>query len=347
MDFLVSTKKEKSLENWNSIKSKVGNPYQVAGTRHYMLTNGSALGTRAIDVKTGAGFEYTVLPDRGLDISLASYKGENLVYLGPGGEKNPAFYDNRGLQWLRMFFGGLLTTCGPSSIGPPCVDNDEELGLHGRYSSTPAANVCDLSDIERGEIRITGEIVSAVLFGEHLRIRRTISSPIGECKIRIEDIIHNESGHTVPMVMLYHINFGYPLLDDCVIIRTNGSSVKPRDEYSARYLDALESFAPPDAENTEKVFIHCFGEDLQTGRASVYNPKLQIGVEISFDTRELPYLMQWKQEGVKDYVLGLEPGNAPCLKRSVLREQGKLPFLEPGEKKRHSLEIRIMSELER
>jgi hypothetical protein len=331
------------MNNWDSVKNKVGNPYQVAGTRHYMLINGSTLGTRAIDVKTGAGFEYTVLPDRGLDISLASYKGENLVYLGPMGEKNPAFYDNRGLQWLRMFFGGLLTTCGPGNIGPPCTDNNEELGLHGRHSSTPASNVCDLSDIEAGVIRITGEIVSAVLFGEHLRIKRTITSPIGEAKVRIEDTIQNESGHTVPMAMLYHINFGYPLLDDCVSIRTNGSSVKPHDDYSDQYLNTLESFAPPDAGNTEKNYMHCFGEDTKKGHAGVYNPKLKIGVEISFDTNELPYLMQWKQEGIKDYALALEPSNAPCLKRSVLREQGKLPFLAPGEKKRHSLEVSILT----
>src|SRR5512133_2249898 len=89
-----------------------GNRSQLGGTRHYNLSDGPALNMRAIDVNTGAGLTYTVLPDRGMDISFASFRGTNLAFITPNGETHPAFYEPQGLGWLRTFTGGLLTTCG-------------------------------------------------------------------------------------------------------------------------------------------------------------------------------------------------------------------------------------------
>ena len=81
------------------------------GVNPFVDTEDDHLSTFAIDVDTGAGgLRFTVLPDRGLDISLASYKGNNLSFLTPAGETHPAFYEPGGLGWLRTFTGGLLTT---------------------------------------------------------------------------------------------------------------------------------------------------------------------------------------------------------------------------------------------
>lgn len=333
------------MEDWRSIRDRLGSWYQIAGTRHYSLTNGSSNGTRAIDVKTGGGLEYTVLPDRGLDISLASFRGANIVYQGSCGEVNPAYYNPSGNEWLRMFYAGLLTTCGPSNIGQSCQDDGESLGLHGRFSSTPARNVCDLTDLDRNnaEIRITGEIDCSVMFGARIRIRRTISSKVDSNKIMIEDIIRNDAGKAVPFAMLYHINIGYPMLDDCIEIKVNSSTVDAYDEYSKEHLNLINSFLKPDTNNREKNYLHKFGNNLHRGRATVVNPKLGFGLYIEFDTNELKYMTQWKQEGIKDYVLGLEPCNAPCEKRSALREKGLLQYLEPGEERTHKVEFGIIN----
>ena len=117
----------------------IGSIAQLGGTRHYQLTEGNAKGTAAIDFNTGSGLCFTVLPDRGLDIPAAVYQGVNLVYHTPNGEANPAFYNPQGSAWLRTFFGGLLTTCGLTYLGPPGNDGGEELGLHGRYSTITSA----------------------------------------------------------------------------------------------------------------------------------------------------------------------------------------------------------------
>jgi hypothetical protein len=119
---------------------RIGHVAQVGGTRHYTLRDGRSKHVDAIDVDAGSGLCFTVLPDRGLDISLASYKGLNLVYLTPNGEAHPAFYEPEGLGWLRTFFGGLLTTCGLTYLGAPGIDGEQPLGLHGRYSWRTISN---------------------------------------------------------------------------------------------------------------------------------------------------------------------------------------------------------------
>ncbi len=142
------------------IERRVGGMGQLGGIRHCELVEGRARGVRAAVVDTGAGLSFTVLPDRGLDIADCTFKGTGLVYHAPGGIAHPAFHDPAGSEWLRVFFGGLLTTCGLTYFGDPGRDGAEDLGLHGRYSSLPARQVCDLSRWEGDEyvLEMTGEV---------------------------------------------------------------------------------------------------------------------------------------------------------------------------------------------
>jgi len=324
----------------DSIK-RAGSLLQLAGTRHCILTNGGAGGVRAIEVNTGGGLHYTVLPDRGLDISHASFRGVNIVYLGPQEELSPAYYNSTESEWLRTFYGGLLTTCGPVNFGNPCLDEGVSYGLHGRFNVTAARNVCDKTDVADGIIEITGTIANYVLFGEKLEIKRTITSPVGENSINIKDTIVNHGDAATPHMMLYHINFGYPLLDEDARIGVNSESCTGYDEYSQQFIADVYSFGPPDAGNLEKNYFHVMDRDIP-GIASIYNDKLGFGVEIHFDAAALPYLTQWKTERARDYVLALEPANAPCENIADVRKAGILPILEPGGVKSNEVEIRIM-----
>ena len=64
---------------------------------------------------------------------------------------------------------------------------------------------------------------------------------------------------------------------------------------------------------------------------SIYNPEIKKGLKICYDTAELKYFTEWKMMGYRDYVLGLEPGNCHPDGRDVMRKEGKLKFLQPGE----------------
>ena len=124
------------------IEKRVGNLSQLGGLRHYELTEGSSKNVRAVDFDSASGFSFTVLPDRAMDISRTNFQGGNLSYLSPNGETNPAFYASTGSEWLRSFFGGLLTTCGLTNFGPPDKDDNEELGLHGKDFQYPSQEGC-------------------------------------------------------------------------------------------------------------------------------------------------------------------------------------------------------------
>ena len=324
----------------------VGNAFQLGGTRRYCLTDGIANGCRCIDVNTGSGFAYTVVCDRGLDISLASYQGINLVFLTENAEAHPAFFDAADTNWLRTFSGGLLTTCGPSHLGPPCEDGGETLGQHGRWTALPAKNVYSKTDYKTGKIEITGELKDSAPFGHKISIHRTITSYLGKNEVTVEDTITNEGGQAVPLNVLYHINFGYPFLSEDMTVRIPSKQCVGYDDTDKQLLEQASVKAPQN-NHLEKNYLHTFeGQDRIT--AWVHNPKLKNGLAaaVTFDPRELPYLTQWVLENVKDYVLALEPANVPCQSRSFLRESNLLPFLQPGEAKTLRVKIEVMAENE-
>jgi hypothetical protein len=103
-----------------------------------VLDNGAGRGTRIAWVNTGAGLRYKVVPDRGLDIADAFYNAHSLAWLSHAGVTAPQPFSHRGLDWLRTFGGGLLTTCGLSHVGGPEADAHGERGLHGLVSNLPA-----------------------------------------------------------------------------------------------------------------------------------------------------------------------------------------------------------------
>ncbi len=321
------------------IISKVGSLRQIAGTRHCTLIDGAANGTRMIDVNTGAGLTFSILPDRGLDIGMAAYKGINFTYLSPQEEMNPAFCRIYKNEWLRTFFGGLLTTCGPANFGPYCTDDGEELGIHGRFNCIPASHVCDRTRIENGEIAIEGTINDSVLFGEKLSITRTILSVVGSNSITVRDTVRNMGGRSSPYMMLYHINFGYPFLDKGTRVQVNSCHAEGYDDYSNEHLGTINSFHEPRADVREKNYLHCF--DVETGIASATNDVLGFSVSVRFNTSFLPYLTQWKCEQIRDYVLALEPCSSPCVSRKELRKKGLLKFIEPGEAVTNTITIEV------
>lgn len=328
---------KKMKPNWAPY---AGNGYQVCGTRHYMLTQGFSRGVNAIDVRTGGGLEYTVVPDRGLDISLASFQGVNLTYLTPKGEINPAFYEESGKGWIRTFFGGLLTTCGFENVGADCEDEGRYYGQHGRQNIVPAKNVCDFSSGD-GDIRITGELEDSACFDAKIRVKRTIISACGENWVRITDEYENYGGKDEPLLLLYHINFGYPFLCEETTVAVDAGKSEPYDCYSAADSNRMFAFSKPGVDAQEKNYIHTLKNRAGYSQSEIRHPS-GLGVYIRQRTDELPYLNHWKMENPVDYVLALEPSNIRCIGRRALREAGELSFILAGEKRTFEVEIGVI-----
>ena len=331
----------------NEVNRWIGNPCQLGGTRHYQLDEGRGRGIRAIDVDTGSGFRFTVLPDRGLDISHASFRGTNLVFITPNGEVNPMFYESRDSEWQRIFFGGLLTTCGLTYFGPPGRDGEEELGLHGRYSAIPAGKVNDTSHWQSDEylIELSGVIEEAMLFGDKLRLVRRITTSVGRKSLLIQDRVENFGYKKSPYTILYHVNPGFPLLTDSSVLLVSSEQVQGIDAHSSSHIEDCRNSSLPARDFQEQVFWYSVDPDADGfGYAAIINRQLfgGLGLYVRFKTSSLPYLSTWKNLGEGEYVFSLEPCNVFCENRAVLRQKETLPFLNPGETRDNELEIGLL-----
>jgi hypothetical protein len=150
------------------IFKRVGDISQICDIRLSSLKGGVETGVNIADVKTGSGLNFTVILDRGMDIGDANYNGIPLAWMSPTGYVHPSFFEQDGFGWLRSFFGGLLTTCGLTYAGAPCVDEGKALGLHGRISNIPAKNISINKYWQKDDyiMEITGEIREVSVFGE-------------------------------------------------------------------------------------------------------------------------------------------------------------------------------------
>lgn len=91
------------------LMERVGTLSQLGGITHMEYADGKAKGVSVLHVRTAAGLEFDVLPDRGMDIVGASYKGKSLAWHSPVGITHPAYYDARDIQWVKTFPAG----CSP------------------------------------------------------------------------------------------------------------------------------------------------------------------------------------------------------------------------------------------
>lgn len=321
-----------------------GDISQLFGVKEYVMKSGMKEGVRVLEVNNGAGLVFSVLPDRGLDISYLSYKGINISYISKTGIVAPQFHQSDAFGFHRSFFAGFLTTCGLRNVGTSVVDEGEYFELHGRISHIPAEEVYSYTEwTENGPvIKIGGKIREARFFGENLTLKREITVRPGGNAIKIDDIIENEGFKDELIMLLYHFNLGYPLVDHSSYFISPATKVIPRDEIAAEGIETYDKCEPPAHQYKEQVFYHELECDKDGNTyAGLVNPELNMKVAIKFNKNQLGNLTQWKQMGEGEYVIGIEPCN--CKVEGRLKQKGSrnVEVLEPGQKKIVNLKINI------
>lgn len=335
----------------NQLLKKCGSIEQVAGAKRCSFSEGRAKGLEFVEVNNGNGLRFSLLIDRNMDIYKCEYKGINLSYITKNPVTAPGLYSWVDEDaWLRAYNGGLLVTCGIASAGASCIDNGEKLGIHGKIGSYPAEGISSEAFWEGEDyiIRISGKNYETKFFGENLLLHREIKVKTGENKIYLHDRVENLGFQSSPIMMIYHMNFGFPLLDEGAKIFINSINNIPISEESKIKAKQQYIVEPPQHNIKENVYFHMMDNSKRYGLASVYNPNILdkgLGIYIKFDLENLPYLNQWKMMGEGEYVVGLEPSNCMTLGRNKERERGSLQQIKPGEIKDFILEIGIVEDL--
>lgn len=304
---------------------------------HYAKRAGLAAGVEMLAVSNGK-LQLNVIPTRGMSIWDMHYDGERLGWKSPvRGPVHPGFVDvgePSGLGWIDGF-DELLVRCGLESNGAPEHDEKGQLlyPLHGRIGNKPAHQVDVTIDADSGEITIVGVVEETRFHFMKLRMTTTIKTKAGEQGFRIHDEIENISQSPAEIQMLYHVNFGDPLLDAGSTMVAPIKTVVPRNDRAAEGIKAWESYEAPQPGFEEQVyFFELLADADGETQAMLRNAHGTRGARMFFNKKQLPCFTQWKNTtALSDgYVTGLEPGTNFPNPRTYEGEQGRVVKLKGG-----------------
>lgn len=299
---------------------------------------------------------FQIIPTRGMGVWKGSYEGISLGWESPVKEPvHPslvALNDLGGLGWLRGF-NEWIVRCGLNSNGAPTTDtiidnNGNEsrvsLPLHGRIANLPARRV--EVQIERTppcRITVIGVVDETMMFGPALRLTSRISTAIGSNALTLSDEVVNLNRSSGEMQLLYHCNFGAPVLESGSRLVAPVRTVSPRDRRAQEGIRTFEQFAGPSTGFVEQVYMIELSERRRSGETTVLlrNRKGDLGVSMRFSLREMPCFTLWKQTASDGYVAGLEPATNYPNPKPFERRHGRVVNLEGGEMRRFRMTLTV------
>jgi hypothetical protein len=294
---------------------------------------------------TGVGLEIAI--DRGFDICSATWRGINIGWNSANNLPWPpnSIDAEEGVGFYRNL-DGFIVTCGLDHFGAAGRTDASHFmhkhrkeifhPLHGRISSQRATIFGYGIDWDKDTpvIWMEGVVRQSSVFGENLLLRRRVDLEVFGGTIRLSDIVENRGFRPTPHAILYHVNFGYPFLDEGseisgtldteFISKFNAEAKRPMDDYD----DYFQSVPLVGAGSTATIEV----------RNNAMTGGIQAALEFPRDL--LPGFGVWRafQSGV--YALALEP-----MRRAEEHERsgpdGKM--LAPGEATSYWLEVELSS----
>lgn len=324
--------------------------------RKYTLHGGKQEGVDVIVVDNGR-LTFTIVPTRGMGLLRAEMGDVRVGWDSPVKEVvHPQFInlqERGGLGWLEGF-NEAMVRCGLEFAGHPGKDKfinnvgDEaemDLTLHGKVANIPASEVEVVIDrAAPHRIRIRGRVDERMFYGPKLELWTEISTEPGSNSYHIEDTLTSHSAFDQEYQMIYHANFGTPLLGQGAKFVGAIKQVVPFNAHAAEGLNTFMEYAGPTKGFIEQVYCLYPLADAD-GRTMVMlqNAPGDRAVSLRFLTSELPYVTLWKNTNAieEGYVTGLEPGTGFPYNRRIERKAGRVPKLAPHAKVRMAIDFTI------
>ena len=342
-----------------ALRRRVGHMSQLGGVRLLTSDNGPSRGVRLLEFRTGTGLSFEIGVDRGFDIGRADYRGAALGWLPPTLLPGPWYFeDQANFGWLRAGLGGFNNTCGLIHIGNPETADVahynfparvvDRYGVHDRAALIPA-EIVSLDERWEGEryvMQAVGRVTQAQTYGENLVLTRTYRAVLGESAFTMEDIVENRGYLPTEHMLLYHINAGYPFVDEGAELiapslgtpRLLFGDADPADRAS------WSRFIAPQKNWVQQTFEHRMRPDAKGEvEVAIFNPRLfgGTGLSVAYDAATLPNYIEWRMMGEGQYAVGIEPCSNG-FGRAAVKEAGALIVLQPGESRRYRLRVAII-----
>ena len=319
------------------------------------LRGGLQEGVNVVEIHNGK-LSFSVLPTRGMSIWKGCCGSVPLVWDSPvKAPVNPAFINEQergGLGWLKGF-NEWFVRCGINSMGAPGMDTvldnsgnafDVPLTLHGKIANIPARSVS--LKITEEAIILCGEVDETMMFGPALRLHTEIRCDFGSNAMVITDTVTNLGDNPQEHQMLYHINYGEPLLENGSRMLAPIKQVAPRDPRSAEGIESYDRYGAPEIGFVEQAYLFELLGTPDSGQtlAMLRNAAGDKASVLRYSLRDFPCFTLWKNTAGKadGYVTGLEPATSFPNPRRFERENGRVMTLAGGQSRTTRITIETL-----
>lgn len=302
------------------------------------LQAGLSQGVEVVEVETPR-LKAVVVPSRGMGLWKVWYGDFALGWRSPvRGPVHPALVplsEASGFGWLDGF-DELMCRCGLESLGAPEHDQQGRLRypLHGRIANRPAHLVELTVDDVAGTISIHGVVEEARFHFQKLRLHATYVFPFEGSVVAWRDEVENFGGLPAELQMMYHVNFGLPLLGAGAELAAPIHELRPGSAQSTGdAASGWANYAGPTPGFQQQVFYATLaGDDAGQTLVALKNPDRSKAVTVGYNVGELPCFTLWKNcvAEADGYVTGLEPGTSFPNPRTVEGAAGRVVRLAPG-----------------
>ncbi|MEL7629990.1 aldose 1-epimerase family protein [Pectobacterium aroidearum] len=351
----VLTDAESSVEkgNWQIGSDALKIKNQHFSIEQKVLHGGRQEGSKVITITSQDGLKIALSPTRGMNLLHVTGKNIRLGWDSPVDEvvnPNTINLESRnGLGWLEGF-NEMMVRCGFEWTGHPVVSEGMIYTLHGRAGNTPASKVVvEVSDSAPHTITVRGLLKENSFKKSNLETWTELRYVPGSESFTVHDVLTNKADYARDYQIIYHSNFGTPILEDGARFIAPVKEISPFNDHAKAGLATWQTYKGPTKDFDEMVFnITPYTDGQGKTLAALVNKAGDKGVSIAFDTHQLPLLTLWKNTDTEKqgYVTGIEPGTNYAYPVTIEREQGRVKKLQPGQSTTFELTYSLLSSAE-
>jgi hypothetical protein len=335
--------------NWSISSQALGVKGKTFTIENTVLKGGKQDGTEVLTISSD-NFTIKLSPTRGLGILSVVGDGVRMGWDSPVNEIVHPKYINLesrgGIGWLDGF-NEMMVRCGFEWTGHATQADGMMYTLHGRAQNTPVSKLTvDIADKAPYTITVKGLIKENTFKKSHLETWASLSYVPGSREFTVHDVVTNKSDYARDYQIIYHSNFGTPILEEGAQFVAPVKEISPFNDYAKNGLNTWQTYLGPTKGFDEMVFnVYPFADSNGQTQVMVTNKAGDKAAGIAYNIKQLPVLSLWKNTDTlkQGYVTGLEPGTSFAYPVTIEREQKRVRQLEPGQSAEFTVTYSVLS----